>query len=559
MKFLLLPLTVVISQVHAKDYTWISAVEGNECVKTGSVICTRENGKRIFKFPAGEYGINKQVSVPQNTVIEGASNPNNPNNLKERGSGQQTLFTADYTGVVFDTPYCKKVTSAQQVEKMRVGFLLHSNTKVRNVMVNGNDSARPRDNGTLCGGGIFELPGCVRQDCTNDLDTGDGKGASNVVIENVRLNDGNTKGSQSAVWVPTTRGNDPGHSHITINKLVMLTSLADGINFHGKVRDAKVENCYISNTGDDIYAVWGAHYQSTNIVFKNNIAVRPGATRQFKYGVCFATYGLSGKLTIENNICYDTDKGSSRETNPDCYYQCNNSFLAVDTSFQAKYGSGHQISLIGNKYLYASNHNRAITDRPMVLNHAGANLLEQKNSTKSITGGTESQGEIDSPPDTDQSHENCAPTGTDAFWPKSHQGRCCDGSEPVNEHGTMMCRGSGTRHSPKATGQCASKGCTTAYVHGQAFQCNPRCKHYGNCGSDYDAVCGKGSSSTGITCGCKTCTSTANCRCYPDIDWAYKTGLTQHPTWYPGLNARSSKKDIQRHFHSKDGSCPMPC
>eukprot|EP00122_Pirum_gemmata_P004126 Pgem_evm1s3745 len=37
--------------------------------------------------------------------------------------------------------------------------------------------------------------------------------------------------------------------------------------------------------------------------------------------------------------------------------------------------------------------------------------------------------------------QDCAPTGGDAFWPASRQGRCCDGSKPVNENGPMICKG----------------------------------------------------------------------------------------------------------------------
>lgn len=40
---------------------------------------------------------------------------------------------------------------------------------------------------------------------------------------------------------------------------------ADGINFHGYVKNSLVDYSYIQTTGDDIYAVWGSPVTSQQL------------------------------------------------------------------------------------------------------------------------------------------------------------------------------------------------------------------------------------------------------------------------------------------------------
>ena len=79
---------------------------------------------------------------------------------------------------------------------------------------------------------------------------------------------------------------------------------ADGINLHGAVRGALIENTYISNTGDDTYAQWGAELKPTNNTWTNNVAYNPGIVRPNWYGNCFATYGLMDVI-FKNSVCYE--------------------------------------------------------------------------------------------------------------------------------------------------------------------------------------------------------------------------------------------------------------
>merc|ERR1719189_340696 len=103
---------------------------------------------------------------------------------------------------------------------------MHSNTVVKNIAFQGKDTLRPLDNGALCGGGVFETPGCVHNQCEfGGLVTGDGKPVSNVVIENVRLNDYSTDprlASQLAVWTAQTTDTRKPTSEVHVTNLVAM-------------------------------------------------------------------------------------------------------------------------------------------------------------------------------------------------------------------------------------------------------------------------------------------------------------------------------------------------
>lgn len=58
-----------------------------------------------------------------------------------------------------------------------------------------------------------------------------------------------------------------------------LRRQADGINLHGYVRDALVQDTFIQNTGDDTYALWGANLSPENVTFSRNVAVNTGILR----------------------------------------------------------------------------------------------------------------------------------------------------------------------------------------------------------------------------------------------------------------------------------------
>jgi hypothetical protein len=48
-------------------------------------------------------------------------------------------------------------------------------------------------------------------------------------------------------------------------------------------------------------------------------------------------------------------------------------------------------------------------------------------------------------------------------------------------------------------------------------------------------------------------------RCYEMVTWARHTGVQQHPEWYTGLTARSSRQEFQACLHDLGRDCPKPC
>ena len=312
----------------------------SKAASAATMTCALVERVRIYQLPAGIFEIGEQLLVPVNTSIVGASSPNdmaNPERSPDWGS--QTLFLATRGATLFNMSYC----SAIDVVHTRVGFVLSSFCSVRDISYQGIDTIRPDENGWLCGGGVFETKGCAATDCGNStVNNGgsDGVGSEHVTIDNVRLNDyffaqdqskigaaieGNyecaggldgdsdaargccfcqpnrVRSSQVAVWVPDTRDAE-GTRHLLVSRLVSRSTQADGINLHGRVRHAIVEDSYVANTGDDCFVLWGGLRNPENITFRRVIAEAPGATRPNWYGNCVATGGLRS-VEFENITC----------------------------------------------------------------------------------------------------------------------------------------------------------------------------------------------------------------------------------------------------------------
>ncbi|CAE7554823.1 unnamed protein product, partial [Symbiodinium natans] len=337
---------------------WVRLIEGSECPSGGSIPCQMAGGLRHFRFPAGVFAVPRQVSVPENTILEGVANPNGGGPQTKPDYSGQTVFVA--SGGVSDhnvcycqnlersweplssrNPYhCQHLTN-EEVKNLRPGFLMYSNTVVKNIAYQGKDTLRPSDNGALCGGGVFETPGCVHNQCLfPHLMTGNGQPVSNVKIENIRMNDYSGDpilASQLAVWVAQTRNEQVPTRNVQVKNLVAMFLHADGINFHGFVQDARVEDTYIQNTGDDIYAVWGSRFDTRNIVFERCVGVDAGRARQNHYGSCVAVYGAK-EATFRDITCY-----APEQNRHDCYdgknggETCNGCLGIIKQSFDANY------------------------------------------------------------------------------------------------------------------------------------------------------------------------------------------------------------------------------
>lgn len=407
-------LATIILETGVPEYdtTWQALIEGSSCPEStdlttksggpgGNIVCTDSETGRHFIFPPGMFDIDRQVTVPADTIIEGAANPNDPDDsTKKPDSSTQTYFVATHGVTDGKAAYCGTGGNLQpgDAEKLRIGFLLNSNTMVKYINYQGKDTVRPDDNGNLCGGGAFETPGCVspgfgdglgygwegkRSGCydhtgqPNNLIFGDGKGVTNVVIDSVRVNDlllpsdpsqyAGGYATQVAVWVAMT--NDGSASSVQVRNLVSMLTRGDGINFHGNVQNSVVENCNIQNTGDDNYAVWGAYGENpSGIVFRNNVAVNPGVTRNYGYGVCAAVYGAKD-VEFTGLKCYDVRNWGHQANANGCMVYVH------DGWFGAIYPAGNTIKLSNNEYHYMDDPTASIpqSDRPGVRqdqNHA---------------------------------------------------------------------------------------------------------------------------------------------------------------------------------------------
>lgn len=337
-----------------------------------------------YRFSAGIFEIGEQLLVPRHVSIIGAVNPNGDpqNGVPPPPPDQTTLFLATKGVTDYDAPYCK----ASNMVKTRVGFVLSGHNTVKNVAYQGIDTIRPRDNGTLCGGGVFETKGCAEYDCNlSDVNNAnsDGKAATDVLIENVRLNDyyyeedkakigesvpgnadgcndgcdgckkgsccfcqpNNVRSSQVAVWVPQTRDVE-GTRNVTVRNLFSRSSHADGINFHGYLNTALVENTTIENTGDDSYALWGADLAPENVVFRNTHAVNPGIMRPDWYGVCYATYGFKS-VKFDSVGCRSPQIPMSVSPS----HPISSSMISFNNSFGAKYPVDH-LATVSNGWTF---------------------------------------------------------------------------------------------------------------------------------------------------------------------------------------------------------------
>mmetsp|Transcript_103495 Transcript_103495/g.183855 ORF Transcript_103495/g.183855 Transcript_103495/m.183855 type:complete len:479 (+) Transcript_103495:28-1464(+) len=407
------------NSVPEYDTSWADLLSGSSCepleLPGGTITCSLKEGRRFFQFPVGKFAIDRQVVVPANTAIKGYSNPIDPSDKSKAPDPiTQTYFVATKGISDPQAAYCGTNGNLKQgdAQNLRIGFLLNSNTSVQNINFQGRDTTRPYDNGNLCGGGVFETPGCVspgfgdgvgtgwvnkRTGCydhtgkPNDLITGNGKGVENIVIENVRLNDlflpsdpskyDQGQGSQVAVWLAMTQdGSATKNVHIT--NLVSMLTRGDGINFHGNVQHSIAENCHVENTGDDIYAFWGAYAENpSQNVFRNNVGKNPGVTRNYGYGVCVAVYGAMD-LTISGTKCYDRgpEWNSGQVPHGDAACQngayCNSCLAYVhDGWFGAVYPQGNSIHLDNNEYFYMAEPDKSIppSDRPKIRSDANSN------------------------------------------------------------------------------------------------------------------------------------------------------------------------------------------
>jgi hypothetical protein len=166
-----------------------------------SITCVATpGGQTQFHLPpGGVFPVVEQFTLPPNTAVVGAANPNDPAD-KAR---QQTNVKAHSWFIVpkrntlcGDDPLCKDRTAkgptacSGDPRTHRQGFLMSSNSMLRNLNFQGADLGRAASEGTLCGPGAIELPGCLSGEACANWSQANGEGVvHDVVVQNVRLSD----------------------------------------------------------------------------------------------------------------------------------------------------------------------------------------------------------------------------------------------------------------------------------------------------------------------------------------------------------------------------------
>lgn len=383
-----------------KTYYRLQDVNGQT---EGVITCYIESNQRIIEFPPGRFKLNEQVWVPPMTTVRGHGIPNDAQDKSKFAGGEQTYFFVDVNDGISDKEsaisYCipsdPSNPNPMEVKLWRKGFNLHSNTELSNLIILGGDTYRPDQNGNLCGGGAIETPGCISHYGGNmdqipdfdDLDqdvrdngyhvdagcydywtfkgygetwvTGGYKtfqATEHVKIDNVRLNDYELRDehqydpAQPWLWPasqvglmlgPMVDSKNQYLNDIRVQNLVIVTTLADGVNMHGSMYDVTVESSYVSNTGDDALATWAGPADIKDVVFKDMTVVNPGVRQgsgvgnaKYSWGSCFAIFGIHS-LEIDGLTCYDRYCPTAQEANNQewwaqmCQEQSNGHVVAV--------------------------------------------------------------------------------------------------------------------------------------------------------------------------------------------------------------------------------------
>lgn len=287
--------------------------------------------------------------MPPYTILEGAGNPNVLTNPRKGTDitnltifqGQAITPKPQYTKPSWINENIPDVLCASTIKTIRKGFLMNNNTILRNFIAIGDNAAYGAcstppvtDPNTswpgLCGGGIIELPGCATEylgkpgQCGNYNDiplgvppnvvifpsetcySGQGRGISNVLVENVRLNILNKKTySRAGFWSSQSIDNTP-HTNITLRQIFCAKTERDSVNIHGKVNNFLGEDLYFEGPNDDSYAVWGVNDTTCSpreslgddICFNRVYAIQNAGTN----GTCAQVFG-SKKVTFNKLTC----------------------------------------------------------------------------------------------------------------------------------------------------------------------------------------------------------------------------------------------------------------
>jgi hypothetical protein len=272
------------------DVSWI------DCILTG-----QNSGKKGYFFlPAGTYYLDRQLQLPDNVYIEGAGT-------------DKTIIQA----IRAVTNGCGEKAEQGGDPTTRIGFVLSSNSWIGKFKFVAMDERRWQGyaGAALCGGGVFETPGCSDAYCKSPTMIGDQRyghgGIHTTNVFDVQIRGFSpTVGPQLAVFITQTKDLTKPSYDINITGVDMDYSWCDGINVHGAAHHVKVENCRLAHQGDDNLAVWSSGDLMHDVTFKNNWVSQLESTNPSKtWGNCVALYGGGSGIKIEGLTCEHTSNG----------------------------------------------------------------------------------------------------------------------------------------------------------------------------------------------------------------------------------------------------------
>lgn len=276
-------------------------VAGNDCIQPGGTSwldCIKEAGE--YRLPPGLYVLDKHFQMPDGVTIVGAG----PDKTVIQAS--QAVHNGCGSKIARHEHPGDPTT--------RIGFVLGNDCRVGGFTFLSKDDHRWQNyhGAPLCGGAVFETPGCADAYCAGEnIGEGHGDGGvKNVTIEDVVITGATSDTApQLAVFVTQTKDLDKPTDGVHIKGVRMDHSWCDGINLHGAVRNAVVEECELSWQGDDNLAVWSAGDRADNITFRNNIVSQAKTMNlpSTRWGNCVALYGGS-RIFVFNTTCYHSSK-----------------------------------------------------------------------------------------------------------------------------------------------------------------------------------------------------------------------------------------------------------